>query len=105
MENITPTGVMIYFEIRKPMNRLTLEEKGTFFDAILDYAQYGIVPEFDGIMGMAWDFVSDKIDMDTDRYKQRMKQKSYAGYRSACKRKGEEPLPFLDWMEKSSLTS
>lgn len=105
MEKITPPGVMLYFEIRKPLARLSQKEKGDFLDAILDYAQYGIIPDFDGMMGMAWDFISDKIDMDTERYTQRMKQKSYAGYRSACKRRGEDPLSFLAWMEENGLMS
>lgn len=41
-------GVMFYFEIRPCIKRLTLEEKGQLFEAILDYGEYGAIPEVDG---------------------------------------------------------
>lgn len=61
-------GVMLYFSIRPSIKRLTLEEKGALFEAILDYGQTGVLPEFDGILGVAWDFIQPLIDADGEAY-------------------------------------
>lgn len=61
-------GVMIYFSIRPSLKRLTLEEKGALFEAILDYGQTGALPEFDGVLGIAWDFIQPRIDRDGEQY-------------------------------------
>lgn len=62
-------GVLIYFSLRPAIKRLTLEEKGTLFEAILDYAQNGVYPDFDGVLGICWDFVQPQIDADGASYR------------------------------------
>lgn len=80
MEKITPPGVMIYFEIRTPLARLSQEEKGDFFDAILDYAQYGAIPSFETqAASKAFAEVRPKLDADEKRY-QRIKRKKRGGF-------------------------
>ena len=64
----TPPGVMLYFGIRPCPKRLTLEEKGRLFEAILDYGERGMLPNFDGAVGVAWDFVQPQIDADRAAY-------------------------------------
>lgn len=61
-------GVMLYFDIRKSLKRLSTEEKGLLFEAILDYGESGLVPDFDGVIGVAWDFIQPRIDNDRERY-------------------------------------
>lgn len=61
-------GVMLYFDVRPCLKRLSLEEKGRLFEGILDYAQYGVIPEFEGMLGVAWDFIQPRIDRDEERY-------------------------------------
>lgn len=39
-------GVMLYFEIRPCLERLTMDEQGRLFNAILDYGEEGIEPKF-----------------------------------------------------------
>ena len=63
-------GVMFYFDVRPCLKRLTNEEKGLLFEAILDYGQYGVFPDFDGMMGIAWDFIQPRIDADDEHYKE-----------------------------------
>ena len=63
-------GVMFYFEIRPCLGRLTPEEKGVLFEAILDYGQFGREPELAGGPGVAWDFIRPKLDLDRERYEQ-----------------------------------
>lgn len=61
-------GVMVYFSIRPSLKRLTLEEKGALFEAILDYGQTGVLPDFDDVLGIAWDFIQPLIDADGEAY-------------------------------------
>ena len=59
---------MLYFDIRPCLKRLSREEKGALFEAILDYAEYGVLPEVDGVLGVAWDFIKPRLDRDKERY-------------------------------------
>jgi len=61
-------GTMLYFDIRPCLKRLSREEKGVLFEAILDYAEYGMLPEVDGVLGIAWDFIQPRLDRDRERY-------------------------------------
>lgn len=63
-------GVMFYFDLRPCLKRLTREEKGLLFECILDYAQHGVVPELEGTLGVAWDFIQPRIDHDFERYEE-----------------------------------
>ena len=65
----TRPGVMMYFDIRSGLKRLSKAEKGELFEAVLDYGEFGVIPTFDGLLGMAWDFIQPKIDRDAERYK------------------------------------
>ena len=60
---------MMYFDIRSGLKRLSKAEKGELFEAVLDYGEFGVIPTFDGLLGMAWDFIQPKIDRDAERYK------------------------------------
>lgn len=90
-------GVMFYFDIRPCLKRLSTEEKGLLFEAILDYAEHGTEPDFDGVVGVAWDFIKPGIDRDSDRYGNQVLQKQYAAYVREAKKKGLTPLSFDDW--------
>ena len=62
-------GVMLYFDRLPYLNRMTREQRGDLFLWIMEYAQYGVVPEIeDPMLGMAWDVVKPAIDLDTERY-------------------------------------
>lgn len=68
MSNHNRPGVMFYFELRPCLKRLSMAEKGALFEAILDYGQDGVLPEFAGSMAVAWDFIQPRIDLDGQRY-------------------------------------
>ena len=92
-------GVMIYFTIREPISELSLEQIGKLFLAILDYAAEGKEPHFeDTIMRLAWGFIVPSLDADDRRYGETRLKRKYATYCREAKRKGEEPLPFEEWM-------
>lgn len=71
-------GVMLWFDLRPCLKRLSLEEKGHLFECILDYAEYGEVPELDGMTGVAWDFIQPRIDRDAERYEEVVENKRRA---------------------------
>lgn len=61
-------GVMIYFETARAVKGLDYETKGRLFETIMEYAEFGVVPEFDGVLSAIWPFVSVNIDRDNDKY-------------------------------------
>ena len=63
-------GVMLYYELRPVLRRLSTEQCGKLLRAIMDYAQDGIAPDFgeDAALEVAWDFMAARIDADTERY-------------------------------------
>ena len=64
-------GIMFYFSIRPALKRLNAEQKGQLFDAILDYGESGLSPDFDGVLGVCWDFIQPMIDKDAETYREK----------------------------------
>lgn len=98
-------GVMFYFETRPCIKRLSLEEKGALFEAILDYGEYGTLPEVDGVLGVAWDFIRPRIDLDSGRYDDRVTQSRYAVAVREAKKKGVQVPSFEQWQASSQGSS
>ncbi len=63
-------GVMLYFDIRPCLARLTMDQQGQLFNAILDYGEEGIEPNFDYMLGIAWDFIKPRLELDRKRYEE-----------------------------------
>lgn len=64
-------GIMFYFSVRPALKRLNAEQKGQLFDAILDYGESGLLPDFDGVLGVCWDFIQPMIDKDAEAYREK----------------------------------
>lgn len=71
-------GIMLYFEIRPCLDRLTCDQQGMLFNAILDYGEYGVVPDFQGMLGIAWDFIQPRLDRDREKYEEICRRRSEA---------------------------
>ena len=65
---------MLYFSVRPALRRLSLEEKGTLLDAILNYGERGVLPELNGVLGVCWDFIQPMIDKDAEAYHKKCEQ-------------------------------
>lgn len=91
-------GVMIYFDIRSALNRLELDQIGELFLAILDYAEFGDVPDLDPVVGMCFDMLKPKIDRDAERYQDRSTKNRWVRYCGVEKAAGRDPLPFEEWL-------
>ncbi len=74
-----------YLDYRKPLALLTTEECGKLFLAMLDYAESGAVPDFEGTLAMAFAFIRNQIDRDAVAYAERCKKNAANG------RKGGRP--------------
>ncbi len=92
-------GIMFYFSTRPCLKRLSLEEKGLLFEALLDYGEFGAVPTFDESPGLAvaWDFMQQLVDRDAERYGVKVMQRRYATFCREAKKRGEAVIPFDDW--------
>lgn len=93
-------GVMIYFDVREPLEELADDEKGRLFDAILEYGQYGVIPEFTGTLRMAWRFIKPNIDRDGNKYEKTVQQRKYASYCNKLRslKREDEKVSFDAWM-------
>lgn len=92
-------GIMIYFDMLGPIRVLPDEDKGRLLVAMLEYGQSGVVPEFDGMLALAWEFVKPKIDKDEAEYNMSVLRRQYA---TACrdrKKKGEPDITFDEWLK------
>lgn len=90
-------GVMLFFDVRPALKRLTVEERGRLFEAILDYGELGILPEFEGGLGIVWDFIQPRIDQDAARYADRVLKNKYSVYTREAKKAGVQPVEFEIW--------
>lgn len=91
-------GIMLYFDILEPIRVLPDAEKGRLLVAMLEYGQSGIVPEFDGMLALAWGFVKPKIDKDSEEYKRTVLKRQYATFCRDRKKKGEPDIAFDEWL-------
>ena len=91
-------GIMLYFDILEPIRVLPDAEKGQLLVAMLEYGQSGIVPEFTGMLALAWGFVKPKIDKDSEEYNKTILKRQYATFCRDRKRKGEPDISYEEWL-------
>ena len=60
-------SLVLYHDIRGPLEMLSDEERGKLFLAILDYSEHGVIPDFDGALQMAFAFIQTGIDRDAEK--------------------------------------
>ena len=91
-------GVMLYFDaVRPAISRLDETQCGVLLRSVMDYAQYGVVPELDPMTGLAFDMLVPKIDRDAERYEESREQRQYAAYTREKKRSGEPVMSIGEW--------
>ena len=91
-------GVMLYFDALRPaITCLDEAQCGALLRSVLDYAQYGVLPELDPMTGLAFDMLAPKIDRDAERYEESREQRLYAVYVREMKKNGEQALSIEDW--------
>ena len=91
-------GIMLYFDMLEPIKVLPDADKGRLLVAMLEYGKCGIVPEFDGMLALAWGFVRPKIDKDEKEYNMSVLRRQYATVCRERKKKGEPEITFDEWL-------
>ena len=91
-------GIMLYFDILEPIRVLPDADKGRLLVAMLEYGQQGILPDFEGMLSLAWGFVKPKIDKDSEEYNRSVLRRQYATACRERKRKGEPEITFDEWL-------
>ena len=92
-------GIMLYFDILEPIRVLPHEDIGRLLLAMLEYGKEGIIPEFDGMLALAWGFVKPKIDKDEEEYNLSVLRRQYATVCRERKKKGEPEITFDEWLK------
>lgn len=90
-------GIMLYFDILEPIKVLPDADKGRLLVAMLEYGQRGVVPEFDGMLALAWGFVKPNLDRDEEAYEKAKVQRSYAAFCKQRKILKRPKVPFEEW--------
>lgn len=91
-------GIMLYFDILEPIKVLPDAEKGQLLVAMLEYGKEGVLPQFDGMLALAWGFVKPKLDKDSEEYNRTILKRQYATYCRDRKKKGEPEATFEEWL-------
>lgn len=89
---------MLYFDMLDPIRVLPDADKGRLLVAMLEYGQDGVVPDFDGMLALAWSFVRPLIDKDGERYEDMKLQREYATFCKKRKRIWMPKISFDDWV-------
>ena len=95
-------GFMMYFDFAPALSKLTDEEAGTLFKAIMDYASSGTIHDLPGTCGFAFEVLRPRIDNDRAAYEERCRKNSYSTYIREMKKRNEQPLDYEAWCEKTS---
>ena len=99
-------GVMLYFEFIPALACLTNEQRGRLLYAALLYAQDGTSPQIDDdpVLSALWPLVQSRADADGIKYDKICRtaqlRRRYGIYKQIQERKGEEVLPFDEWLER-----
>lgn len=100
-------GIMLYFDLAEPLKSLGYEGKGKLLEAMLDYGQHGIVPDFgsDGMLQLTWGFLRPKLDADAAHYREKVLKNTYSSYCARVRKSNAEPLCFEDWVAERHRTA
>jgi len=67
---------MIAHRSRIQLNYLSEQERGQILMALLDYSENGILPQFSGVLGMAFDTMAEQVDFYSASYNARCETNS-----------------------------
>ena len=93
-------GVMIYFDILETLRRLSDEEAGILFRAIMEYGATRQMPDLPGPLVILWPLIQMRLDFDDQRYRETTQKRRYATYCRDQKNRGQTPLPFSQWLQE-----
>lgn len=72
-------SLVLYHDIRKPLELLDDAERGKLFLAVLDYSEFRVLPDFSGALLMAFAFIQGAIDRDAEKWNEKREARREAG--------------------------
>ena len=91
-------GVMIYFDMRETLNRLSDRNAGLLFRAILEYGATRKVPKLPDVLFPIWPLIQMRLDIDDERYFRVTQKRRYAVYVRWAKHHEQTPVSFDEWL-------
>lgn len=91
-------GVMIYFDLQETLDRLSDEQAGILFRAILEYGAKRTEPDLPDPLFFLWPIIQTRLDCDDRRYYRVSQKRRYAVYVRWTKHHGQTPLSFTEWL-------
>jgi hypothetical protein len=70
---------LVYESNREAVEMLTDEERGKLFSAILNYSEYGELPDFKGALQMAFAFIRTALDRDAEKWEDKRQKRVESG--------------------------
>lgn len=70
---------VLYTEYLKHIQKMSMEQRGELFTAILCYAAGDPLPELDAAPDMAFSFIKERMDRDTEKYEETIDRRKEAG--------------------------
>lgn len=86
--------ILIYLEIREMIEKLTREQAGTIFMAILDYCDSGVIPELDPFLEMVFIPIRQSLDRSKKQYESRC-EKNRAAARKRWGKTEKDDVPSI----------
>lgn len=96
------SGIMCYFEILDLLYLLSYDEIGRLFIAMLEYAHEGKMPEFIGLLAMAWASIRHDIDRDGEKYADKILKSQYGGFKKVLMDRGGPMVSYDEWLAMSA---
>lgn len=79
MQDVEKNSFVMYTEYLKHIQKLSMDQRGELFTAILCYAAGETIPELDAAADMAFSFICERIDRDSAAYMEKVEKKREAG--------------------------
>ena len=85
MASNSKKSFVLYHDIRTPLELLDDCERGKLFLAILNYSEFGTLPDFGGALQMAFAFIRAALDRDADKWEDVRQKRAEAGKQGGIK--------------------
>lgn len=79
MQWIEKSSFLMYTEYLKHVQKLSMEQRGMLFTAILSYASAGTMPELDAATDMIFGVIQERMDRDYEVYMDKVEKRREAG--------------------------
>ena len=91
-------GVMMYFELRPSLEKMSDELAGKLFRVMMEYGETQFEPGIPEGLELIWPLIRCGIDRDDKRYRDKSLRSAYNIYVRWEKEKGRIPLSFDEWI-------